>query len=158
MPQNIATAGPDRFAHANFLCPLGHAHEHDVHDSNASGHERNETNHERADAHHPSHRSESAFERVVGVDFKIVFLVSIKAARNSHRADPFIQCPVVKLGRERLGGDVHRAIGLAVILKKSCDRHYANVVLALPKRGAFFREHANDSVGMSSHPDDFADR
>ena len=37
LPQDVAAARADRFANPDLLRPLGHAHEHDVHDADAGG-------------------------------------------------------------------------------------------------------------------------
>ena len=75
LPQDVAAARADRFADADFLGPLGHANEHDVHDADAGGDERDETDDERADAHDAGNGNKRAFERVVRVNLEIVFLV-----------------------------------------------------------------------------------
>ena len=75
LPQNVAAARADRFTHADFFCPLGHAYEHDVHDADARRHQSDKADDKCADAHHARYRNERALERIVGISFKIVFLV-----------------------------------------------------------------------------------
>src|SRR5438132_10329300 len=96
LPHDVAAARPNRLAHTDFFCPFSYTYEHDVHDPNARRLQRDETDDEGTDAHHARHGSESALERIVGVNLEIVFLIRIEAARDSHRADPFVQCPIVK--------------------------------------------------------------
>src|SRR5438874_888358 len=157
LPEDIAAACTDRFANANLLRAFRHAYQHDVHDANAGSHQGNKTDHERANADHAGNIEESAFERVVSVDFEIVFLICFQAAGDTQRADSFIQSPVVEFRRKRLRRDVHRAVGCAVILKKPGDRHKRKIVLAFPKGGALFREDTNHGVSVPGHAEDFAE-
>src|SRR6478672_7385945 len=157
LSEDIATACADRFANANLLRAFRHAHEHDVHDANTGSNQGDETDHECANADHAGNIEKSAFERVVSVDLKIVFLICLQAAGDSHRADSFIQRPVVEFGRKRLRGDVHRPVGYAVILKKPGDRHEKKIVLAFPKGGPLFCENTNNAISVAAHADDLAD-
>src|SRR5437868_458692 len=157
LPENIAAAGTDRFTDANLFRAFRHAHQHDVHDANTGSHQGDETDHERANADHAGNIEKSAFERVVSVDLKIVFLICLQAAGDSHRANSFIQRPVVEFGRKRLRGDVHRPVGCAVILKKPRDRHEKKIVLAFPKGGTLFCQDTNNAISVAAHADDLAD-
>src|SRR6516165_3814512 len=51
LAQNIATACADRFPHTDFFCPLGNAHQHDVHDPDPGSQKRDEADDERTDSH-----------------------------------------------------------------------------------------------------------
>ena len=42
------------------------------------------------DPHDAGDRNKSALERIVGVNFEVVFLIGAKAARNSHRTNAFV--------------------------------------------------------------------
>src|SRR5438128_2216534 len=75
LPQNVFAARANRFTNADFFRPLGHAYEHDVHNSDAGGDQRDETDHERADPYNAGHGNERAFKRIVGINLEIVFLV-----------------------------------------------------------------------------------
>ena len=69
-----------------------------------------------------------------------------------------IEGTIVCVLGEGLCCDVDGAFGFAVILEETRDRHDAEVILALTERCPFFREHADDRVGVSAHANDFADR
>src|SRR6266853_1059572 len=157
LPEDITAACTDRLANANLLRAFRHAHQHDVHDANPGSHQGNKTDHERTDADHAGNIEEGAFERVVSVDFEIVFLICPQAPGDSHRADSFVQSPVVEFRRKRLCRDVHCTVGCAVILKKPGDRHEKKIVLAFPKGGALFGEDTNNAISVAAHADDLAD-
>src|SRR4029077_481469 len=143
--------------HTNLLRAFRHAHQHDVHDANTGSYQGNETDYEGANADHASNIEESAFERIIRVNLEIIILICLQATRDPHRADSFIQRPVVEFGRKRLRRDVHRSVGCAVILKKTGDRHEKEIVLAFPKGGALFREDTNNAISVPAHADDLAD-
>src|SRR5882724_8528029 len=75
LPQNVFAARADRFPDADFFRSLGHAYQHDVHNSDAGCDQRDETDHERADPYNAGHGNERAFKRIVRINLEIVFLV-----------------------------------------------------------------------------------
>jgi len=50
--ENTFLSRADTFTHPNFFRPLGHAHQHDVHDSDSGSDEGKRADHKRADADH----------------------------------------------------------------------------------------------------------
>src|SRR5207237_486255 len=142
LPQNIATAGTDRFPHTDFFCPLGHAYQHDVHDSNTCGHESDKTNHERSHADYSRNRSERALERIIGINLEIVFLIRLQTARDAHCANAFIERAIVAVSGESLRRNVDGAFRFTVVLEESSDRHEAKIILTLAERCSFLGEHA----------------
>ena len=91
LPENIAAAGANRFANSNLFRPLGHAHQHDVHDANAGGDQRDKANHECANTDDAGNIHESALERVVGVNLEIVSDHSLAARARSASRPPLDQ-------------------------------------------------------------------
>src|SRR5260370_488930 len=75
LPQNVATARANRFAHANFFCPLGHAHQHDVHDSDAGSEQGDEADNKCANPHDTGYRHKRALQGIVRINLEIVFLI-----------------------------------------------------------------------------------
>src|SRR6266498_1474992 len=158
LPQDVAAAGADRFADADFLSAFGHTDQHDVHDPDSSRDERDETYYERAHSHVSRDVNECALERIVAVNLEIVRLIRTQAARNTHRSDSAVERPIVSVLCERLRRDVDCALRFPVILEEPRDRHDAQVVLALSERRPFLREHANNRVRVAADTNDFADR
>src|ERR1700736_3809364 len=156
LPQNVFAARTDRFTHANFFRSFGHADEHDVHDSDARGDQRDETDHERAHPDDAGHGNKRAFEGVVGINLEIVFLVCAQTPRYPHRANGFVERPVVGFGRKRLGRDVYSAFCRAEIFEEARDRHDAEIVLALAERRSFLGQNPDNRVSVPADADDFA--
>ena len=77
LSQNIAAPRADRFANSNLFRSLGHADQHDVHDPDAGREERDETDNKSTDADNARNRSESALERVIGINLKIILLIRL---------------------------------------------------------------------------------
>src|SRR5438552_8330314 len=97
LPQNVFAARANRFTDADFFRSLGHAYEHDVHNSDAGCDQRDETDHECADPYNASHGNERAFKRIVRINLEIVFLVCAQTPRDPHRADGFVERGIVGL-------------------------------------------------------------
>src|SRR4029077_13978973 len=79
LPEDIAAACTNRFAHTNLLRAFRHAHQHDVHDANTGSYQGNETDYEGANADHASNIEESAFERIIRVNLEIIILICLQA-------------------------------------------------------------------------------
>src|SRR5207248_10681466 len=94
----------------------------------------------------------------VRLNLEIVFLIGTQTTRVAHSTYAFIQGLIVSLRGERLRSDVHRAFRFTVILKKSCDRHDAKVILALAEGSSFLGEHTDNCVTVAADSHHFADR
>ena len=151
-------ASANRFANPDLFCPLGHAHQHNVHDANAGGDQRDKADHECANTDDAGNIHKSALERVVGVNLEIVRVGRSQSTRDPHRAHRAIESPVVGVGRKGLARDINGAFGFAVIFEEPRDRHDAHIILTLAKGRALLGQHSDDGVGMPGDANDFADR
>jgi len=149
LSKDIAAPRADRLADTDFLRPLRYAHEHNIHDPDASRDQRDQTDNESPDPHHAGDSRKSALERIVGVEFKIVFLFRAKPPGDPHGSHAFVQSGVIRFLRERLRRDIHRAVRFPEIFEKSRDRHHANIVLVLTESRPFFAEGADDRKVVS---------
>jgi len=65
LPQDCRGYGADRFADADFLCGVRHAHQHNIHDADFAARRRAMRLNENAPLAHIRHVDKGALERVV---------------------------------------------------------------------------------------------
>src|ERR1035437_6328311 len=153
LQQHVALPCAQRLAHADLARPLGHAHQHDVHNHDAAHYQRDGGD---ADHHVEEDRGElfpEVQEGIVGFDLEVVRLADRVVAAGAHQHPHLVLGPLHRLGIIGAGAsvDVYRVIE-AVGLLVGGDGHGHPVVLRLAQHLALAVAHAHDGVRDAAYP------
>ena len=139
-------------AHANFLCALGHRHQHDVHHANAAHHQRNHGN----GRDQQGHGLGGFFNRLldaVGIDGKEIFSAMALSQQSSNAL--FRGCAVHAIMHAH--GDGAEIVGAHEAAHHRGVRHPDIERFGVAKSHVFFLGHADDARGHAADQQHLAD-
>ena len=137
LAHDVGAPRAQRFANADFACPLGDAHQHDVHDDDAADDERNQ----RHRHHHRRDQARATVDKAAdGVgrqDIEAVLLARLLMEAGAESDAGRVERPAAwEAARWPGAGEDVDAVAGAEEAVKDGDRDIGGVVLAVAERGA----------------------